>query len=190
MDQNLKKIASEQDDFKRKMMFMGWLSGKMKEKGIDFILVGGSAAEVYSFGKYQSADIDLVSSGSIGLRETLSELGFKQTGKNWISEELRLLIEIPDSVLVGDQNKVRAIEIGNGMTVKVIGIEDLILDRLVSCKFWKFKNDCEIAEYLLFKYRDDLDMEYLTETAMTEKVIDKLQELLNENGEENTIRPR
>lgn len=45
----LERIEDEQDDFKRKMLFLAWLRQMLT---VDFIVVGGHALEIYSFGKY------------------------------------------------------------------------------------------------------------------------------------------
>jgi len=190
----LEEIAAEQSDFKRKMMFLAWLTVKMQDKGINFTVVGGEAAELYTFGKYESAAIDIVSSGSISLRETLREIGFKNQGKDWWSDSLRIFLEIVSSSFTGDETRVKGMDLGRGISVRVIGIEDLILDRLASCEFWKFKADCEIAIDLLARYRTEIDMDYLTVKAKTDKVSSKLQELLEfvdkDQDENNSLRPR
>lgn len=184
----LKMISAEQSDFKRKMMFLGWLTEEMKKENIDFTVVGGQAAEIYTYGKYESADIDIVTAGSIALREKLREIGFQNQGKDWWSGDLRIFLEIPSSVLAGDETRVKAIDLGDGLSVKVIGVEDILLDRLAACKFWKYRGDCEIALDLLARYRKELDMGYLEETARRTKVLSKFKKLMKDIDGDNTLR--
>jgi hypothetical protein len=184
----LKMIAAEQVDFKRKMMFLGWLTEEMKKKDIDFTVVGGEAAEIYSYGKYESADIDIVTKGSIEIREKLREIGFQNQGKDWWSDDLRIFLEIPSSVLAGDETRVKVIDLGDGRSLRVIGVEDIILDRLAACKFWKYKEDCEIALHLLARYREELDMGYIEETAIRTNVLSELKKLMKDIDENNTLR--
>lgn len=186
----LERIAGEQVDFKRKLMFLGWLTEDMKNKGITFTVVGGEAAEIYTFGKYESADIDIVTSGSAALRERLKKIGFQNLGKDWWSEDLRVFLEIPSSAIAGDESRVRIIDLGGGNFVRVLGIEDMILDRLAACKLWRYKEDCEIALDLLARYREELDMVYLGETAKKAKIFSKLKELMRDIDGDNKIRPR
>jgi hypothetical protein len=186
----LKMISAEQVDFKRKMMFLGWLTEEMKKKDIDFTVVGGEAAEIYTYGKYESADIDIVTAGSIALREKLREIGFQNQGKDWWSDDLRIFIEIPSSVLAGDETRVKVIDLGDGLSLKVIGVEDIILDRLAACKFWKYKGGCEIALDLLARYSKELDMDYLEETAKRTKVLSKLKKLMKDIDGHNALRPQ
>lgn len=188
-DNELKKIAEEQDDYKRMLLFLMYLVGV----GSDFIVVGGSALEIYSFGKYVSGDIDVISTDRYGLIGKLEDIGFvrKPGAKIWISEELRLFFEIPSNVLQGDYEKAAGIDVGQGIIIKVIGVEDLILDRLNSCVHWKYETDCEWAEYLLSKYKDRIDMGYLQTQAQKQEVLDKLQEITQkDDGEYLYIKPR
>ncbi len=56
----------------------------------------------------------------------------------------------------------------------MISVEDLIIDRLCGCKFWKSEYDCEHAGMLFASYKTKLDMEYLKERARAEDVSDLL----------------
>lgn len=172
-------IIKETDEFKKKLLFLASLNREVREKGIEFIVVGGSAVELYSFGKYQSGDIDVVSSGSDTLADILTENGFTRRGKDFISEELGIFIEIPGRTLAGDPGRIKTFVIQEGLEIPVIGIEDLIIDRLQACVFWKYETDCEWAENLLNKYRNELDMDYLTSRAQNEKVDSALNRIIS-----------
>ena len=176
-----KPIIEENDEFKRKLMFLSALNREVREKGIEFIVVGGTAVELYSFGKYQSGDIDIISSGGMSITEVLLDNGFIKKGKDFISEELGIFIEIPERVLSGDPGRVKTFVFGEDMSVQVIGIEDLIIDRLQSCVFWKYETDCEWAENLIGKYREEMDLPYLIQRATDEKVARELNRILK-NG--------
>jgi hypothetical protein len=175
-----KPIIEENDEFKRKLLFLSALNREVRDKGIEFIVVGGSAVELYSFGKYQSGDIDIISSGSQSIAEILLQNGFMKRGKDFISEELGIFIEIPGRTLSGDAGRVRTFVFGEDMSVQVIGIEDLIIDRLQSCVFWKYETDCEWAETLIGKYRNEMDMVYLMQRAGEEKVELELSRILQD----------
>ncbi len=47
----------------------------------------------------------------------------------------------------------------------VIGIEDIIIDRMNACKHWKSKIDCEMAELLIAKYKKEIEWKYLLRKA-------------------------
>jgi len=54
-----------------------------------------------------------------------------------------VVIEVPDRQLAGSMDKVIRLDLGDVGYVFVIGVEDLILDRLRACVYWKSSVDCE-----------------------------------------------
>ena len=177
IDISLSSIAGETDDFKRKLLFLCWLRNELKKDKVEFIVVGGSAVELYSFGKYLSGDIDIVSSGSYIIGEKLENIGFVKRGKEWVSEKLRLFVEIPARTIAGDPSRVREVEVLDALSIKVIGIEDLIVDRLNACVHWKYETDCEWASYLIRKFENEIDWDYLRQKARKEQIDAMLTEL-------------
>ncbi len=80
----------------------------------------------------------------------LEEMGFARRfgERHWYHEDLDVAIEIPDEFLAGSMEKVAIVEV-NGMETYVIGIEDLVVDRLAAAKFWKSRADAHWAAKLL-----------------------------------------
>ena len=68
------------------------------------------------------------------------------------------------------------------LTLKVISIEDIIIDRLCACLHWDSHDDCEQAKYLIAGYRDTLDRKYLFQRATDEEVIDRLEQMMEEKS--------
>jgi hypothetical protein len=69
------------------------------------------------------------------------------------------------------------VEISEGLSVTIIGVEDLIVDRLNACVHWKYETDCEWASYLIRKFENEIDSDYLKERSIKEQVDAKLTEL-------------
>jgi hypothetical protein len=69
------------------------------------------------------------------------------------------------SAWAGEDAPREAVELDGGLHCLVIGLEDLIVDRLNACKHWRSEGDCEAAELLVARYRDDLDWDYLERKA-------------------------
>ena len=61
--------------------------------------------------------------------------------KSWYNDELKLSVEIPDDTLAGSMERIVAVEVGEGLTAYVIGVEDLIIDRLNAYKWWNSLSD-------------------------------------------------
>ncbi|NJD52511.1 MAG: hypothetical protein FIB07_06530 [Candidatus Methanoperedens sp.] len=140
------------------------------------IVVGESAVDFYTEGIYPSYDIDLVSN-----RKKIGEIletvfGFKPNGRHWINEQIGLSVEVPSSHLAGNKDKINTIRI-EGIEVRVIGIEDLIIDRLNACIHWKSIRDCEQARFLIQYYRNRIDFRYLEDRSKNEGVLKVFREM-------------
>jgi len=57
------------------------------------------------------------------------------------------------------------VDLEEGRHCIMVGLEDLIIDRLNACKHWKSETDCEMATLLVARYREELDRAYLERRA-------------------------
>lgn len=170
MIQELQKLASIENFVKRKLYFMGLLTKEVEKKKLRPIVVGGSAVDFYTEGVYPSYDIDIISNRKI-IGEILEKVfKFKPFGRHWVNEQIGISVEIPSGHLAGDKDKLRTMKI-TGLNVYVIGIEDLIIDRLNACVHWKSETDCNQAEFLYKYYRNRLDSVYLENMAKSEGIL-------------------
>lgn len=129
------------------------------------VIIGGLALSYYSREVYFTADIDLACADRDALDAVLGELGFARKGRYWIHETLDIAVEAPASSLAGEDAPRETVELEGGLHCVVIGLEDLIVDRLNACKHWRSEGDCEAAELLVIRYQDGLDWEYLERKA-------------------------
>jgi len=154
---------------------MGLLTQEVEKRNVQPIVVGGSAVDFYTEGIYPSLDIDLVGNRKIIGEVLENTFGFRPSGKAWINEQIGLSVEVPDSHLAGDKDKLTVIKI-EGLKVYVIGIEDLIIDRINGCVHWKSQTDCAQAQFMIKYYRDRLDFNYLKKKAKEEGILKVLRE--------------
>ena len=102
-------------------------------------LVGGAAVELYTGGAYRTGDLDFVGVVTAAVAQRMRDAGFERHGRHWIHERHRLFIEFPDDSLArGDT--VATIRVGN-TSVVLIGLEELIVDRLAAWQFWRSEID-------------------------------------------------
>lgn len=174
----LERLDSIENLVDKKLYFMGLLTREAERKKVQPIVVGGSAVDIYTEGIYPSYDIDLVGNRKLIGKILEKAFGFKPSGRGWINEHIGLFIEIPGSSLAGDKGRITTIRI-EGLKVYVLGLEDLIVDRIGACVFWKSQTDCEQARFLLWQYQNKLDSEYLEKKARDEGLLGKLRELLS-----------
>jgi hypothetical protein len=129
------------------------------------IIIGGCALSYYSREVYFTSDIDLAYADREALNVVLIDIGFEKRGRYWVSERLNMAIEAPTSGLAGEDSPIEVVEVGEGLQCRIIGIEDLIIDRLNAFKHWKSEMDGEMVELLIQKYGNELDWPYLERRA-------------------------
>lgn len=146
---------------KRRLVALGLLSQELAPAGIEPILVGGAALEFYTAGGYATKDVDLALPVSPLVDQAFDRLGFKKEGRYWYREELDLLFEAPaPEGLPGEDAPRTEIEV-DGLRVVIIGVEDLLLDRLRAAVHWQSPDDGRWARRLAKLYFEELDVGYL-----------------------------
>jgi hypothetical protein len=173
-------IKNTESPLKRQLLMVGLITRLLEEKGKKApVVIGGCALSYYSREVYFSTDIDLAYAEREALDNVLRSLGFQKKGRYWVHEELKMAIEAPASKLAGEEAPVEIVEVGEGLQCTIIGIEDLIIDRMNACKHWKSEIDCEMAELLVNRYGKDLDWPYLERKAAKPEndILSELQEI-------------
>lgn len=174
--QALKKITAP---FERRLYFVGILTRLLSQENIRPILVGGNAVEFYTLGGYATGDVDIVVSDHDAFNKALRSLGFKMTGRHWFSKELDLAVESPASRLAGDFDRLTEVTI-KGLKAYVIGIEDIIIDRLNAFVHWKSLDDARWAKEMIVLKREDIDWKYLEGHAKKEGTLSALKKIKKE----------
>ena len=170
-------LSNVDDLLNRRLVFVALLSRAVK--GLEWpapVIVGGNAVEFYTGGDYATADIDLVGA-SEPLAVVLGGWGFARHGRHWIDESLGLIVEAPGSQLsAGEQAHVASVQVGDDVAL-VLGIEDLIIDRLNAAVHWGDDESLLWAESLI-DASDDPDIDYLRLRASEEGVSEALETAL------------
>ena len=162
----LELIRETGSPMKRQLLTVALVSHLLQKRGKEVpIVIGGLALSYYTREVYFTADIDLAYSDREALDETLKEIDFDKKGRYWVNEDLKMAIEVPVGVLIEEDAPMEVVELGPELQCKIIGIEDLIIDRLNACKHWKSEIDCEMAELLIMRYGKELDWDYLEKKA-------------------------
>lgn len=167
-----------QESLDRRLAFVALLTSACEERGwLPPVVVGGHAVEFYTAGGYATVDIDVVLAHE-PLEQVLPAWGFVAQGRHWIHEGLGLVVEAPSSGLEpGQRERVTSVEIAGGVA-RVLGVEDVIVDRLAACVHWRSEADCGWAAVLLETQAERIDRDYLLERARALEVEERLQELL------------
>jgi hypothetical protein len=162
----LARIGATGSPLVRQLLMAGLITRQFENRGKAApVIIGGLALSYYSRETYFTADIDLACTDREHLDVVLRELGFARQGRYWIHGTLDIAVEASASTLAGEEAPRETVELDGGLHCVVIGLEDLIVDRLNACKHWKSEGDCEAAELLVVRYRDELDWDYLEQKA-------------------------
>jgi len=159
-------VKNTESPLKRQLLMVGLITKLLEEKGkTPPVIIGGCALSYYSREVYFTSDIDLAYADREALDAVLPSIGFAKRGRYWVNEGLKMAIEAPASILVGEDSPIELVDLGEGLHCRIIGIEDLLIDRLSACKHWKSETDCEMVELLAKRYVNDLDWSYLEKKA-------------------------
>jgi hypothetical protein len=164
--QILEIIGKTESPLKKQLLMVALMTRLLEEAGKSApVIIGGCALSYYSREVYFTADIDLAYADREALDKVLNSIGFKKEGRYWVHEGLQLAVEAPASSLQGEEAPLEIVELGEGLRCTIIGVEDLVIDRINACKHWKSEIDCEMAELLVNRYVADLDWAYLERKA-------------------------
>jgi hypothetical protein len=174
--QKLRDLESK-STFEKMVQVAAIMTKLLAEKRIRPVIVDGLAVEIYTRSDYTTVDIDMIVSDRKLAGEILVQLGFTVEGRHWYHEKLMVSIEIPNDILEdADYNKIIELQMDDESKVYVIGIEDIILDRLRACMHWKSASDCEWGKRMFLLHRNRLDIEYMKEMAkrdLTRNLLDQ-----------------
>jgi len=128
------------------------------------ILVGGSAVEFYTKEPSKSIYIDIIAD-RIALLPILITMNFTSRGRWLYTKDLG--IEVVGESAVGK----RITDINfEGKIIRVLSIEDLIIDMLKVGKLWKSQIDIEQAQVLVRKYSAEFDRDYFIQRMNEEEL--------------------
>ena len=159
----LDRLQVEPDPRRRRLIALGLLTRQLTTHDIEPILVGGGALEFYTAGGYATKDMDLALPAAPEVDAAFAGLGFAKEGRYWYHAELDLLFEAPAPAgLPGEDAPRTEVEI-DGLRVVIIGIEDLLIDRLRAWVHWNSDEDGRWTRRLALLYPDRIDWRYVRE---------------------------
>lgn len=159
----LERLRDEPDPRRRRLLALGLLTRRLARDGIEPVLVGGGALEFYTAGGYATVDTDLALPVAPEVDAAFAALGFAKEGRYWVHAELDLLFEAPAPVGLPGEDAPRTEVDVDGLRVVVIGIEDLLIDRLRAWIHWKSEEDGRWTRRIALLYADRIDWHYVRE---------------------------
>ncbi|TMI39556.1 hypothetical protein E6H21_08915 [Candidatus Bathyarchaeota archaeon] len=164
----ISKLRKEPNQLRKKMLLLGYVTSQLEKKKQSIFLVGGQAVETYTAGQFLTGDIDVTTSDSAMTQKVLKSLGFEEIGMIWLNKPLGIAFHIVGHFA---PERPRTIRIGP-YKARIVGVEELILDRLSAAKFWNIPADYERAKVLYDNFEKQIDKDYLRKIA--KKKVDDL----------------
>jgi hypothetical protein len=174
------RLAGEPDRLRRRLIARGALTARLAPHAIEPILVGGCALELYTEGGYTTSDVDLARPSGPEVDAAIADLGFAPRGRFWVRPELELYFEAPAPAGLPGETAPRTELDVDGLRVVVLGVEDLLMDRLRAWVHWKSEEDRRWATRLALLYARELDWAYLRGRAANAEERDAVERLVEE----------
>ena len=183
LDERLASLRDEADPRRRRLLALGLLTAQLAPLDIEPVLVGGGALEFYTAGGYATHDMDLALSHGPDVDAAFAALGFRKEGRFWYHADLDLVFEAPAPAGLPGEDAPRTEVSVDGLRVVVIGVEDLLIDRLRAWVHWKSEEDGRWTRRLAHLYAHRLDWRYLRQrTCEAPEETEALQQLEREVG--------
>lgn len=120
----------------------GYVSEKLRKRGIETILVGGACVTIYSENRYQSYDLDYITYEEMRkVKKALLELGFAAKASYFQHENCQWFVEFisPPAAVGGEPiSEFSSVETIYGR-IKLLRPVDSVKDRLASYYHWNDK---------------------------------------------------
>jgi len=167
----LGKASILEKKVERQLYVAAVIAAAFGEEDIRAVLVGGALVEYYTAGGYSTEDIDMVLPpvGRQEIESVMKGLGFErfEDYRHWIHPQLSIPVEFPPGPLqVGHLivREVNEIEVER-IRLKVLKVEDILLDRLVMAQEWKDARAEVQAEMLMYAHHPSIDWGYVQQKS-------------------------
>ena len=167
----LHRAAATQDKIERQLYVAAAISRAFEKRGIRAVLVGGTVVEYYTAGKYTTGDIDMVLPPleKQEVESVMRGLGFErfEDYRLWLHPHVPVPVEFPPGPLqIGHLlvQEVNEIVIGK-IKLKILKVEDILLDRMIMAQEWKDLQAQVQAEMLMYAHYNEMDWSYVHQKA-------------------------
>lgn len=128
----------------------------LQSHGIEVVLVGGLAVEIYTENLYLTEDIDLVNTNYQApkrLRAAMAELGFTKQGRVFVNASTSVTVEFPTAPLAVGNELIKKTVIAKTVSgsIPILRIEDVVKDRLAAFMHWRDHQSLVQAVMLMLK---------------------------------------
>jgi predicted nucleotidyltransferase len=171
------------DKLERQIYVAAVISSAFEKKGIQTVLVGGAVVEYYTAGGYTTADIDMILPPleKEEVETVMKELGFErfEDYRHWLHPDIPVPVEFPPGplqvghLLIQEVNEIKVEKI----KLKILKVEDILLDRLIMAQEWKDLQAQIQAEMLMYAHYTELDWAYVHQKSSQLGILKRFQKV-------------
>jgi predicted nucleotidyltransferase len=179
----IKKATLKQDKLEKQIYLAAAISSAFEKKGIQSVLVGGAVVEYYTAGEYTTVDIDMILPPleKREIENVMEGLGFErfEDYRHWLHPHIPIPVEFPPGPLqIGHLlvREVNEIEIKK-VKLKILKVEDILLDRLIMAQEWKDLQAQVQAEMLMYAHYSEIDWSYVHQKSSLLGILKLLQKI-------------
>jgi predicted nucleotidyltransferase len=179
----IKKATLKQDKLEKQIYLAAAISSAFEKKGIQSVLVGGAVVEYYTAGEYTTVDIDMILPPleKREIENVMEGLGFErfEDYRHWLHPHIPIPVEFPPGPLqIGHLlvQEVNEIEIEK-VKLKILKVEDILLDRLIMAQEWKDLQAQVQAEMLMYAHYSEIDWSYVHQKSTLLGILKLLQKI-------------
>jgi predicted nucleotidyltransferase len=179
----IKKASLTQDKLDRQIYLAAAISLAFEKRGIQAVLVGGVVVEYYTAGGYTTADIDMILPPleKHEIETVMEGLGFErfEDYRHWLHPHIPIPVEFPPGplqighLLVQELNEIEIEEV----KLKILKVEDILLDRLIMAQEWKDLQAQVQAEMLMYAHYTEIDWSYVHQKSSPLGILKLLQKI-------------
>lgn len=129
----------------------------LQDRGIEVVLVGGLAVEIYTENLYLTQDIDMVNTNyqpPKRIHAAMAEIGFNKKGRVYINDTTPIAVEFPPGPLsVGEEliKNTTQTRVADKF-IPILLIDDVVKDRLAAFIHWHDRQSLIQAVTILLKH--------------------------------------
>ncbi|MBI2335915.1 MAG: hypothetical protein HYU97_04045 [Deltaproteobacteria bacterium] len=162
------------------------ISSHFQKQGVLASVVGGATVQYYTDAEYVTKDLDMVlyfDTKEI-VEKTMKGLGFVRSSsyRHFEHPKLPFVVEFPPApVEIGGRfiNSFVTLKMNNH-EIRILRVEDIIMDRLIAALVWKDRPSLDQAKLIWIKNQRYIDLDYLKDFAKSEGCSVLLRKVIDE----------
>ncbi len=133
------------------------LAEHLQQHGVEVVLVGGLAVEIYTENLYLTKDIDMVNTNykkPSYLHKVMGELGFQKDGRIYTNTTTSITVEFPPGPLAVGNNFITSTTVAKTKQgdIPILHVKDVVIDRLAAFIHWQDRQSLIQAVGVMLKH--------------------------------------